>query len=104
MTQEDILEEIFGEYYDEYAQVEQPVRRLTLDTFIVEGKMPLHEFNEYFETHLAAEDANTLGGYLLEKMGVVPVKGAKFSMEDFEFTIQAMIRQRIHQVQARKKT
>ena len=104
VTQEDILEEIFGEYYDEYAQVEQPVRRLTLDTFIVEGKMPLHEFNEYFETHLAAEDANTLGGYLLEKMGVVPVKGAKFSMEDFEFTIQAMIRQRIHQVQARKKT
>ena len=104
VTQEDILEEIFGEYYDEYAQVEQPIRRSTLDTFIVEGKLPLQEFNEYFAARLNAEDANTLGGYLLEKMGVVPAKGAKFSTEEFEFTIQAMIRQRIHQVQVRKKT
>lgn len=103
VTQEDILEEIFGEFYDEYAQVEQPIRRLAFDAFIVEGKIPLHEFNEYFATCLTSEDANTLGGYLLEKMGVVPVRGAKFASEDFEFTVQSMIRQRIHQVQVRKK-
>ncbi len=104
VTQEDILEEIFGEFYDEYAQVEQPVRCLTFDTFIVEGKMPLQEFNEYFAARLTAEDANTLGGYLLEKMGVVPAKGARFSTDDFEFTVQAMIRQRIHQVLVRKRS
>lgn len=104
VTQEDILEEIFGEFYDEYAQAEQPIRRLNVDTFVVEGKMPLQEFNEYFISNLTSEEATTLGGYLLEKMGVVPVKGAKFSTVEFDFTVQAMTRQRIHQILVRKKT
>ncbi|MBU9888571.1 MAG: hemolysin family protein [Candidatus Omnitrophica bacterium] len=103
VTQEDILEEIFGEFYDEYAQVEQPIRPLAEGMFLVEGKVPLYEFNEYFAARLSSEDANTLGGYLLEKMGVVPAKGAKYSTEDFEFTVHTMIRQRIHQIQVRRK-
>ncbi len=103
VTREDILEEIFGEFYDEYAKVENPIRRLSGNLHVVEGKVSLQEFNEYFAVQLAAESATTLGGYLLEKMGVVPVKGARFETEDFEFTIQAMIRQRIHQVIVRKK-
>ena len=103
VTQEDILEEIFGEFYDEYAKVENPIRPLAADQFLVEGKVTLQEFNEYFAAHLTAEDANTLGGFLLEKMGVVPAKGSRFETEDFDFTVQTMIRQRIHQVAVRKK-
>lgn len=103
VTQEDILEEIFGEFYDEYAEVENPIRRLTEDTYLVEAKMHLREFNDHFSCRFKAEDANTLGGFLLEKMGVVPSKGAKWETKDFEFTIHAMIRQRIHQVLVRKK-
>lgn len=103
VTQEDILEEIFGEFYDEYAQVEHPIRRLTENSFMVEGKVALAEFNEFFTARLVADDANTLGGYLLEKMGVVPIKGFHFETEDFEFVVQSMIRQRIHQVVVRRK-
>ncbi|HOW59716.1 MAG TPA: hemolysin family protein [Candidatus Omnitrophota bacterium] len=103
VTQEDILEEIFGEFYDEYAKVEHPIRQIAGDAYMVEGKLTLPEFNEYFGAHLAAEDANTIGGYLLEKMGIVPVKGSRFETEAFEFVIHAMIRQRIHQVTVRRK-
>lgn len=103
VTREDILEEIFGEFYDEYAKVENLIRGLNDGTFLVEGKVSLQEFNEYFSAHLLTEEATTLGGYLLEKMGVVPAKGAKFETEHFDFTIQAMIRQRIYQVIVRRK-
>ena len=103
VTQEDILEEIFGEFYDEYAKVENPIRRLGVDTYAVEGKLPLQEFNEHFLAKLEAEEATTLGGFLLEKMGVVPLRGAKYETEEFEFVIQSMIRQRIQQVLVRKK-
>ena len=61
------------------------------------------EFNNFFSSHLAAEEATTLGGYLFEKLGVVPVKGAVLNTEPFDFVIQDMVRQRIHQVTVRRK-
>lgn len=103
VTQEDILEEIFGEFYDEYAKVENPIRRLGEDLYLVEGKVSLQEFNDFFSSHLTAEEAATLGGYLFEKMGVVPVKGATLNTESFDFVIQDMVRQRIHHVMVRRK-
>jgi putative hemolysin len=103
VTQEDILEEIFGEFYDEYSKVENPIRRLGEDLYLVEGKVNLQEFNDFFSSHLTAEEATTLGGYLFEKMGVVPTKGAVLNMEKFDFVIQDMVRQRIHQVMVRRK-
>lgn len=103
VTQEDILEEIFGEFYDEYALVENPIRRLNHEVHIVDGKIHLQDFNIYFESHLKSRETTTLAGYLLEAMGVVPTKGAVLETEDFEFTVQSMIRQRIHQVLVRKK-
>ncbi len=103
VTQEDILEEIFGEFYDEYAKVENPIRRLGEDLYLVEGKISLQEFNNFFSSYLVADEATTFGGYLFEKMGVVPVKGAIFSTEHFDFVIQDMVRQRIHQVTVRRK-
>jgi len=104
VTQEDILEEIFGEFYDEYSKVENPIRRLGEDLYLVEGKVSLAEFNDSFSSHLVAEEATTLGGYLFEKMGVVPVKGAVLNTEQFDFVIQDMVRQRIHQVTVRRKS
>ncbi|OGX11434.1 MAG: hypothetical protein A2351_08995 [Omnitrophica bacterium RIFOXYB12_FULL_50_7] len=103
VTQEDILEEIFGEFYDEYAKVENPIRRLGEDLYLVEGKVSLTEFNDFFSAHLVAEEATTLGGYLFEKMGVVPIKGTVLNTEPFDFVIQDMVRQRIHQVMVRRK-
>ncbi|MFH0984011.1 MAG: hemolysin family protein [Candidatus Omnitrophota bacterium] len=104
VTQEDILEEIFGEFYDEYAKVENPIRRLGEDFYLVEGKVGLSEFNDFFSAHLVAEEASTMGGYLFEKMGVVPAKGATLQTEQFDFVIQDMVRQRIHQVTVRRKS
>ncbi len=104
VTQEDILEEIFGEFYDEYAKVENPIRRSGEDLYLVEGKTSLQDFNDFFSSHLKSEEATTLGGYLFEKMGVVPVKGAALSTEQFDFVIQDMIKQRIHQISVRRKS
>ena len=103
VTQEDVLEEIFGEFYDEYANIENPIRQLGAGAHVVEGKIPLQDFNAYFLSNLESEESTTLGGYLLEKMGEVPARGAKYETEDFEFTVQSMIRQRIQHVLVRKR-
>lgn len=94
VTLEDILEEIFGEFYDEYAQVEHPIRAIGHHEYWVEAKLPLTDFNEFFSLHLKAQDASTLGGYLLEQWGELPEKGRAFQIPECEFVIHDVIRHR----------
>lgn len=92
VTLEDILEEIFGEFYDEYAKVEHPVRAIGHNEFIVEAKMPIADFNEYFSLNLKSEDASTIGGFILEKIGELPEKGRILKVQECEFAIHDVIR------------
>jgi CBS domain containing-hemolysin-like protein len=94
VTLEDILEEIFGEFYDEYAKVEHPIRPLGHGEYIVEAKTSLADFNEHFSSHLESEDASTIGGFILEKMGRVPEKGERLDLPNFEIRVHDVIRQR----------
>lgn len=103
VTQEDILEEIFGEFYDEYAKVENPIRPLGHGEFLVEAKISLEDFNEFFSTHLKAQEATTLGGLILEKMGEVPEKGKGLQLSECDIRINDMMRQRIRTVIVRPR-
>ena len=94
VTLEDILEEIFGEFYDEYAKVENPVRSFGQGEYLVEAKIPLADFNDHFSMNLKAEDASTLGGFILEKLGEVPEKGKVIKTPECEIQIHEVIRQR----------
>lgn len=103
VTLEDILEEIFGDYYDEHTKVEHPIRNAGKSLYLVEAKIAIEDFNEHFQSNLEVEEASTLAGYLLEKLGEVPTKGQTYESESFHFEVKSMIRQRIHQVLVRKK-
>ncbi|MFZ5801969.1 MAG: hemolysin family protein [Candidatus Omnitrophota bacterium] len=94
VTMEDILEEIFGEYYDEYAQIENPIRACGHDEYLVEAKIPLAAFNEYFSTRLNAPEVSSLAGFILEKLGRVPEKGAVIQEEECEIHILDVLRKR----------
>jgi len=85
---------VIGDYYDEYAEIGNPIRALDKRTFQVEAKINLDDFNEYFSANLKAEDATTLGGYILEKLGEVPAKGKVLEIPEFKIEIHEVIRQR----------
>ncbi|MBI3313134.1 MAG: HlyC/CorC family transporter [Candidatus Omnitrophica bacterium] len=102
VTLEDILEEIFGEFYDEYATVTNPIRKLSDREYLVEAKIPLMEFNEFFSAHFESQEISTLGGLILEKMGKVPEKGKVLELDGLEIRIYDVIRQRIKTVIVRR--
>ncbi len=95
VTLEDIFEEIFGEFYDEYAKPVNPIRPFGAHEFIVDAKIPLAEFNEYFAWKLEANETATLAGYILEKMGEVPEKGKMLDLPEGQMVIHDVIRQRL---------
>ncbi len=103
VTLEDILEEIFGEFYDEYARPESPIRELGMAEYLVDAKIPLVQFNEFFHTKLRSIEAETLSGFILEKMGRVPRKNDILELKEFSLRIHDMARQRIVKVIVKPK-
>lgn len=102
VTLEDVLEEIFGEYYDEYASVEHPIKKFAHEEYLIEAKISLSDFNTYFGSQLKAEEASTLGGFIMEKLGQVPVRGKTLKDQGFEFRIHDMIRLRVKNVMVKR--
>lgn len=103
VTLEDILEEIFGEFYDEYAKPEQPIREIGMGEYLIDAKISLAVFNEFFKTSLVSKEAETLSGFLLERMGRVPRKNDLLDLPSFSFRIHDVARQRILKVVVRPK-
>ena len=98
VTLEDILEEIFGEFYDEYAKVEKPIRPYGNHEFLVEAKISLKDFNDFFSTHLESEESATLAGYILERLGELPEKEKNIELTECHVRIHDVIRNRIKTV------
>ncbi|MBY0381837.1 MAG: hemolysin family protein [Xanthobacteraceae bacterium] len=77
---EDIVEQIVGEIDDEHDSDEPPtVVRQSDNSFIADGRASLDDVRavvgEEFDAGEAAEDVDTLGGYLVAQVGRFPVRG-----------------------------
>jgi putative hemolysin len=103
VTLEDIFEEIVGEIQDEYDQSEEaPYVQVGDDEYIFQGRVDLKEFNEVMGNQLSAEETETLGGFIYEQVGRVPVSGESLQVGDVSLTIEQVTRRRIRKVRARK--
>ena len=88
VTMEDILEELVGEIWDEHDEEEILTRRVNDDTFIVSGSENLGDLFEELGVKTAEEfDSTTVGGFVTELAGKIPVTGEKITFENLEITV-----------------
>lgn len=103
VTLEDIFEEIVGEIQDEYDQSEEaPYVQAGDGEYIFQGRVDLEDFNEVMQSHLPTEEAETLGGFIYEKVGGVPISGDSLQVGDISLTIEQVTGRRIRKVRAKK--
>ncbi len=94
VTMEDIVEEIFGEIYDEFEKREEPLEDLGGGAFRVYGKTPIKTVNLELELDLP-EDEDTVAGFLLSKMEKIPRPGESFKFNNIEFVVERATARRI---------
>lgn len=90
VTLEDILEEIVGEIEDEYDR-RRPrplIRRLSPTEAIVGGDAEVRTVNRTFGLDLPEDDAVTIAGLVLEKLGDIPQTGTKIRIGRAEISIE----------------
>ena len=69
---EDLIEEIMGEIEDEYDEQALSIKKIDANTFIIDGLLSLDDFNEKFHTNIEASNYDTIGGFIIDKLGRIP--------------------------------
>jgi putative hemolysin len=103
VTMEDILEEIVGEIHDEYDEELREVEPSPDGSFLVNGRMSVHAFNERFASSLPEEDEyDTLGGFLQKISGHIPELNDEVHAKGYKFLIVKKSSRRIKLVRVQK--
>ncbi len=98
VTIEDLIEEIVGEIQDEYDLEEEWLVEQPDGTLLVDGRLNIEEFEEYFDIEVAREKFDTIGGYVVEHYGRVPAVGEQIRIGDFDMLIEQGDQRAIRQI------
>lgn len=100
VTMEDLLESIVGNMQDEYDNEEEEVTRLDDNRFEVDGTTDIDEVGELLDIDFPEGDYDTLGGFLLSRLGQIPDadEHPQITFENAVFTVLSMDDRRIDSV------
>ena len=102
IAQEDLIEGVVGEISDRRDE-KHLYTRSSDDVVIASGKLELSTFREIFGISLKAKgQVLTLGGWLIEQLGDIPLAGTKYTNDQFLFYVLAADPNRVNQVYVRK--
>lgn len=105
VTMEDLLEEIVGDIWDEDEDVEHTCTKLGENKYLVSGDMDLSELFELFEMKPDDEiESNSVGGFIVEQFGDIPIRGQRVNYHDLTFTVKRVRNRRIISALVEKKT
>ena len=93
VTMEDILEELVGNIFDEYDEVEQEYEKIDDNTYMIRGSVSIHNLKKILDIDIEDGEYDTLSGYLTEKLGRIPeeeenpiveTKDVTYKIEEYE--------------------
>ncbi|MGB2717692.1 MAG: hemolysin family protein [Vicinamibacterales bacterium] len=102
VTIEDLLEEIVGEIRDEYDVESEPIVDEGDGTFVFSAKVSIDEFRDRLGVDIEGNGFETVGGYVLTRVGRVPAVGETFEIDGLIVEVLEAERRRIHKVRVRK--
>ncbi len=105
VTLEDILEELFGEIYEEKEAKIKPIQKKGKNLWLIHGKVLLEEVRNVLEIEISEEelsDIKTLNGFLLALFKELPKEGDSVYYQGYQFTIKKIKGRKIIWVEIKK--
>jgi len=105
VTIEDILEEIVGPIQDEYdIGEEDEIQFISPNEVVLDGRVSVDDVNELLKLNIAADDYDTIGGYVLNQLGAAPKVGATLKLGTAELRVEGVQGTRIKKVRIKSQT
>lgn len=95
VTMEDIIEEIVGDIQDEFDNEHEDIINISTGVNICDATMDLDDLNEVLGANFPAQEFDSLGGFVFDLFGKIPVRFEKVTWEDWDFIVQDMEGHRI---------
>jgi CBS domain containing-hemolysin-like protein len=98
VSMEDIIEEIIGDIQDEFDHETEDVVKLDEGIWLCDARVNLEFLSEETNLNLPVGDFDTLGGFVFDLFGKIPVKNEKTIYKDYQFIIQEMDGHKINSI------
>ena len=105
VTMEDILEEIFGNIWDEHDKPEIGIVRNADESYTISGQASLEEVSDSLGIDFGLDEISTLNGFMTYKLGHIPNEGEEFEtvFEGYSFKILEVKDKVVTKVKINKK-
>ncbi len=99
ITMEDIAEKIVGNIDEEYNKGESLYRKAAPGRYLASGRMKIDELNESLPVKLPQGHYETLGGFLSQLAGRVPLRRERLEFGGLIFVVENADQKRVREVQ-----
>jgi putative hemolysin len=97
-TLEDILEQMVGEIHDEFDVVERPLN-LPDGSMIFDAAINVRDLETQYNIAIPDDPSyETIGGFILNRLGFIPRGGESFEANGYRFTVMEMDHRRVSRV------
>ena len=103
VTIEDLLEEIVGEIRDEYDDESEPIVDEGDGTFVFLATVSVGDMVEQLGVSVERDGFETVGGYLLTRLGRVPTVGETLEIDDLVVEVLEAERRRVRKVRVHRR-
>ncbi|MCL2800926.1 MAG: hemolysin family protein [Treponema sp.] len=98
VSMEDIIEEIIGDIQDEFDHETEDVVELGKGMWLCDARVNLEFLAEQTNLQLPIDDFDTLGGFVFDLFGKIPVKNEKIEYKEHDFIVQEMDGHKINSI------
>ncbi len=101
VTVEDVVEELVGEIRDEYDVEVEPIVHEPDGAYVFSAKVAIDDMTERMGVAIEGDGFETVGGFILSRLGRVPLVGERFTTDGLDVEVLEAERRRIHRVRVR---
>jgi len=100
VTIENVLEQIVGEIEDEHdIDDDAPILKHDDQRYTIKALTSVDDFNDYFSADWRDDEFDTVGGFVMNNFGHLPVRDEQVTIGRFQFTVIRADNRRIHLIE-----
>jgi Mg2+/Co2+ transporter CorB len=95
ITMEDVIEEVFGQIYDEHDYTHNKITINSENEYIIDGSVSIRDVNRELGWDLPETEATTIAGFVINEMKRIPNQGEFIIIDNLKIVVKKKTQNRI---------